>query len=148
VGDKVLRGPWFGAVLMLLSLLANVCFMSWGHMDALFVDQSYPAEHRLGTATIVVFLVLCCAVLAGMLGLLLSASQRLNPPVRTALKAVLFTAFWAVGAMMFAGWMITENAGATWLWHEPFTELFWHPIFTPVVFLTALMLALRDGTLR
>jgi hypothetical protein len=91
---------------------------------------------------------LSCAVLAGMLGLLLSASQRLNPPVRTALTAVLFTASWAVGAMMFAGWMITENAGATWLWHEPFTELFWHPIFTPVVFLTALMLALRDGTLR
>jgi hypothetical protein len=139
------RGPILAAIILTLSLILNVMFMSWPNFGSLFVDLSHPAEARMGTAPLAIFFGVMLLIYAGIMALLLTLVRLLPHPWHVPPSVIIFAAFWAYGALSLGGLLIPKNGGATWLWHEPFTELFWHPVLTPALFLTSLAIILLDA---
>jgi hypothetical protein len=128
--------------------MLNVAVMRWPHFEALFVDLSHPASHRMGTAPLAIFFCVILLIFAGIMALLLALVRLLPRPWHVPPTFIIFTVFWAYGAGSLAAFMIPENGGETWRWHEPFTELFFHPVLTPALFLTTLAIVMRDAARR
>jgi hypothetical protein len=138
----VLRGPLIAGLALIASLAAHLAVSGWGQLTLMFADQSHPAEYRFGTATIVMFLAISLTIFATAMIALLALAYRLPRAWHLPLTAIIFSAFWAQSALSIAGWMAEADGGGTWLWYEPFTELFFHPIATPLLFATGLTAAI------
>ncbi|MGL5012154.1 MAG: hypothetical protein ACRC6I_19990 [Paracoccaceae bacterium] len=137
--------PLRAAIALIASLMLNLAFSGWGNLSLLFVDLSHPEEYRINPLTIVITMAAALLIFATLLVLVLTFAQRLPRKWHLLAITLIFTAFWAQGELFLGAWMIPENGGETWAWHEPFIELFWHPALTPALFLTALGFVLWDA---
>jgi hypothetical protein len=134
--------PALAATALVATLLLNMVFMGWGSLDTVFVDTSHPAEYRLGSVTLFLLFAGSTLIMGGFAAALFALAERFPHDLRQVVVAVVFTACWIQGALGIAGWMVSTEGG-TWLWYEPFAELFWHPIITPGLFLGGVATALR-----
>jgi hypothetical protein len=142
----VFRLPFRAAALFAVTLAANVVVMGWGNLHLIFADLSHPAEFRVSTPALAAVYVFILCLLALVLAVLLLAVQVLPRPVRAVAIGAVYAGWWVLSAFAISGLMVTEDMGNTWAPHEPFWELFFHPVVTPALLFASLALVLRQSS--